>query len=403
MKPSSSTQRRASSDRALDVVRRDHARAEHAVGGDVAEVLQPVVVGPGDGGGELGLEAVGADLLDESRPRTNRPRDGKSTARSRPSASMASICDCGVPARAPRTRRRRCRAPPASRSCGPRRASGATVPMRSITWFLTRTRMSRGISDRPTRRGVRVRRVDVALPEVGRLHHVQVAVADDVVAKAHAVYLTLVPASSALTGYAFAATGLSAGPAPRARHREDRMASASSGWATSAGTSRPTSWPTATTSSCTTSTRARGRRSTGATPRRVGRRRRRRERGHGAVAADARRSSRQVAAEWATTARAGLDPRRPVHEQPRRRARARRRASPASGHHLVEAPLTGGAIGAEKRMLVVHGRRRRRRRRRACDRCSSRSAARTFHLGPARARQHHEAGQQPASPSPPPG
>ena len=45
-------------------MRRDHAGAEHAVGRVVAEVLHPVVVGPGDGGGEPGLEAVGADLLD---------------------------------------------------------------------------------------------------------------------------------------------------------------------------------------------------------------------------------------------------------------------------------------------------------------------------------------------------
>ena len=42
-----------------------------------------------------------------------------------------------------------------------------------------------GISARPRRRGVGVGRIDVALPEVGRLHHVQVAVADDVVAQSH--------------------------------------------------------------------------------------------------------------------------------------------------------------------------------------------------------------------------
>ena len=66
----------------------------------------------------------------------------------------------------------------------------------------------------------------------------------------------------------------------------------------------------------------------------------------------------------------------------------------ASGHHLVEAPLTGGAIGAEKRMLVfmVGG--------------DDEPVARvlpvleplgraTFHVGCARPRQHHEAAQQP--------
>src|SRR6185503_2634287 len=37
----------------------------------------------------------------------------------------------------------------------------------------------------PTGRGVGVGRVDVALPQVGRLHDVQVAVADDVIAQSH--------------------------------------------------------------------------------------------------------------------------------------------------------------------------------------------------------------------------
>ena len=60
---------------------------------------------------------------------------------------------------------------------------------------------------------------------------------------------------------------------------------------------------------------------------------------------------RAVADEWVTTAAAGLGPRRPVDQQPRGRARARATRLAATGHHLVEAPLTGGAIGAEHRML----------------------------------------------------
>ena len=65
-----------------------------------------------------------------------------------------------------------------------------------------------------------------------------------------------------------------------------------------------------------------------------------------------------------------------------------------SGHHLVEAPLTGGAIGAERRMLVfmVGG--------------DDEPVARvlpvleplgraTFHVGALGTRQHHEAAQQP--------
>ena len=79
-------------------------------------------------------------------------------------------------------------------------------------------------------------------------------------------------------------------------------------------------------------------------------RRRRGERGDGVVAADARRVVRQVADEWATTAAPGsvlvdLSTNSPevVRELGTRLT--------ATGHHLVEAPLTGGAIGAERRML----------------------------------------------------
>ena len=61
---------------------------------------------------------------------------------------------------------------------------------------------------------------------------------------------------------------------------------------------------------------------------------------------------RRVADEWATTAPTGLDPRRPVDEQPRRSCRSSARGSRRPGHHLVEAPLTGGAPGAENRMLT---------------------------------------------------
>ena len=50
-------------DRAGHVMRRHHAGAVHAVRRVVAEVLQPVVVGARDGGGELGLQSVGADLF----------------------------------------------------------------------------------------------------------------------------------------------------------------------------------------------------------------------------------------------------------------------------------------------------------------------------------------------------
>ena len=46
-------------DSVVDVVDGDHPRAEHAVGIERAEVVHPVVVGPGDGGAEAGFD-VGA-------------------------------------------------------------------------------------------------------------------------------------------------------------------------------------------------------------------------------------------------------------------------------------------------------------------------------------------------------
>ena len=47
-------------DRALDVVRRDHARPEHPAGAASAELRQPVVIGAGDGGGQGRVHPVGA-------------------------------------------------------------------------------------------------------------------------------------------------------------------------------------------------------------------------------------------------------------------------------------------------------------------------------------------------------
>ena len=49
--------------------------------------------------------------------------------------------------------------------------------------------------------------------------------------------------------------------------------------------------------------------------------------------------------------RAPLGGRRPVHRQPGRGAPVGEPMA-ETGHHFVEAPLTGGAIGAERRLLV---------------------------------------------------
>ncbi len=117
------------------------------------------------------------------------------------------------------------------------------------------------------------------------------------------------------------------------------------------------------------------------------------ERGHRALAPDAgRRASgrRRVGRPPPHPVRSWSTCRRTV---PRSCASSARSSRP-TGHHLVEAPLTGGAIGAERRMLVVHGRRCRRRRR---PRPAGARAARARVRAPrsARPRQHHEAGQQP--------
>ena len=47
-------------DRAADVVGRDHGDAIHALRIRLGEIMQPVVISTGDGGGEVGIEAVHA-------------------------------------------------------------------------------------------------------------------------------------------------------------------------------------------------------------------------------------------------------------------------------------------------------------------------------------------------------
>ena len=172
-----------------------------------------------------------------SSPRTNSPRDGKSTAMSRPSASIAATCDSA--------------SQPAASDVGvhvvvllapaglatvdvhrrARRPGAARVVLHLDAHVARDLRRAR-------RRGVRVRRVDVALPEIRRLHHVQVAVADHVVTKAHRGNLTLA-ALGAATGYG-ARPGSGREPTQQGGRR---CRSASSGWATSVGTSPPT-WST---------------------------------------------------------------------------------------------------------------------------------------------------------------
>ena len=58
LKPSSLTHAAGFFDSRRNIVRRDDAGAEHALGRDFAEVVHPVVVGFGDGGGEIGIESV---------------------------------------------------------------------------------------------------------------------------------------------------------------------------------------------------------------------------------------------------------------------------------------------------------------------------------------------------------
>ena len=311
-------------------------------------------------------------------PSTNSPRDGNSTARSRPSASIAvdlrlrrpspRASDVGVDVvvlLAP------------ARSCGRRRASGCTRAQAQHHVVLhLHPHVARDLGQ-AARRGVRVRRVDVALPEVGRLHHVQVAVADHVVAKAHRGNLTLV-APWRCHGVRCAPPGSAAEPHVQG---EGRCRSASSGSATSAATSPPTSSPTVTRSSVfdVDARACRGDR---------GRRARRRRSPTVGAASEITVLSlptpavvRQVADEWATTAAPGavlvdLSTNSPevVRElgarlaatgsPPRRGAAHRRRAS---------APRTACCRSwSAATTTPSHG----------CSRSSNRSGAPSCHLGP---------------------
>ena len=78
---------------AVDIMRRDHGGAVHPVGRVFAHLLDVVVVGTGDGGGEGGFESVLADRLGRIESEHEEPRDGNSTARSSPSRFIASTCD----------------------------------------------------------------------------------------------------------------------------------------------------------------------------------------------------------------------------------------------------------------------------------------------------------------------
>ena len=252
MKPSSSTQRRASTTAPLDVVRRDHARAEHAVGRDVAEVLHPVVVRAGDGGGVRGLEAVGADLLDAVEPEheqaARRVQHGQveafgvhrrrpATAASQPAASDAAYtlsCSSRQPVLRPSTCMAGARCPcAASRGSSPGRACRAGSP----TSPGARRARTRGRCSAP--------RGPAAPSRAGRCRRSR--------GREGSSRQPNPCRSSARHGVRCAGRAPAAGPTSGGT----RCRSASSGWATSVATWRPTSSPTVTTSSCTTSTRAR--------------------------------------------------------------------------------------------------------------------------------------------------
>ena len=118
-------------------------------GACAAEVVQPVVVGAGDGGGELGLEPVGPDLLDrveaehEQAPRREQHGQvepfgvhGLDLRRGVPAPRLGAGVDAVVLGAPAGLASARCR-------------TGRTRPRRSTVWFFTRTRMSRGISVSP--------------------------------------------------------------------------------------------------------------------------------------------------------------------------------------------------------------------------------------------------------------
>ena len=126
----------------------------------------------------------------------------------------------------------------------------------------------------------------------------------------------------------------------------------------------------------------------------VGRRRRRGEPRSPCCRCRRRPSCARSADEWATTAARGVDPRRPLDQQPRRWCASSARGSRPPGTTSSRrrspvarsAPRTACCRSWSAATTTPSP---------ACSRCSNRSGARSCHLGAARARQHDEARQQP--------
>ena len=129
LKPSSSTQRRASRTAPADVVRREHRRHRtKRVGMHAAEVVQPVVVGAGYGGGELGLESVRPHLLRHVEPQDEEPARREQHAEIEPLRVHRLASAKPGSSRAARRRRTALRFPPSRRfappAAGPVRGAG---------------------------------------------------------------------------------------------------------------------------------------------------------------------------------------------------------------------------------------------------------------------------------------
>jgi hypothetical protein len=165
--------------RAGHVVGGDHPRAEHAVGRVGTEVGEPVVVGAGDGRGVLRLEAIGADGFHRVEAEHEQPAGREQHGEVEP----LGVHGVDLRGRVPAARLgvgvdRVVVLPPAGlATVDPQRPHPAQAqhgvvlhPYAHVTGDLRQ----------PDRCGVGERRVDVALPEVGGLHHVQVRIGDHV-------------------------------------------------------------------------------------------------------------------------------------------------------------------------------------------------------------------------------
>ena len=171
--------------RGADVVGRHHRGAVQARGVGLAVVLEPVVVGARDGGREVGLEAVGADLLARVEPQHEEAARREEDREIHALALHRVELRLGAPAlRLGLAVRLLLVGPPADARALPLDQR----PHRTGAQQHLALELHPDVAPQlghAHRRGVPVLGRDVALPQVGGLHHVHVRVGDGEVFEGH--------------------------------------------------------------------------------------------------------------------------------------------------------------------------------------------------------------------------